>query len=341
MSNPDQKPLRALLVTGGAGYIGSHTTRMLVEQNVAEKVVVLDDLSEGYRQALVSPNVELVEGNVAEADVVRSIFEQYPIDAVIHFAAFIQVGESVKDPLKYYRNNTAAPLTLLEAMQEAGCRKFILSSTAAVYGEPKGMPIDETHPKDPINPYGASKSFLEDILAHCDTAFDLKSVCLRYFNASGSSEDGVIGEAHQPETHLIPRILMAISGETDSFSVFGTDYDTSDGTCVRDFIHVLDLARAHLKALSYLVGGGDSLRCNLGTGTGFSVKEMIDAAEKVTGKKVPVKYGERREGDPPILVANPELAERVLGWKAKHTDVHDLVESAWKWFGADHRGKYR
>lgn len=313
---------------------------MLAEQNVAEQVVVLDDFSEGYRQALVSPAVKLIEGNVSDAEVVRSIFQQHAIDAVIHFAAFIQVGESVKDPLKYYRNNTAAPLTLLEAMQDSQCRKFILSSTAAVYGEPEGMPIDESHAKAPINPYGASKSFLEDILADCDTAFGLKSVCLRYFNASGSAEDGLIGEAHQPETHLIPRILMAISGETDSFSVFGTDYETPDGTCVRDFIHVLDLARAHIKALDYLVGGGDSLRCNLGTGTGFSVKQMIEAAEKVTGKTVPVKYGERREGDPPILVANPELAERVLGWKAKHTDVEELLESAWKWFGAEHRGKY-
>tara|TARA_R110002096_G_scaffold67332_10_gene163388 strand:+ start:8288 stop:9232 length:945 start_codon:yes stop_codon:yes gene_type:complete len=313
---------------------------MLVERKIAEKVIVLDDLSEGYKQAIVSPEVELVEGNVADREVVRSIFEKNSIDAVIHFAAFIQVGESVKDPLKYYRNNTAAPLTLLEVMQDAGCAKFILSSTAAVYGEPESMPIDETHTKHPINPYGASKSFLEDILADCDTAFGLKSVCLRFFNASGSSPDGLIGEAHQPETHLIPRILMAINGETDSFSVFGTDYETPDGTCVRDFIHVLDLARAHIKALKYLVGGGESLRCNLGTGTGFSVKEMIEAAEKVTGKTVPVKYGERRGGDAPTLVANPELAERVLGWKAEHTDVYDIVESAWRWFGAEHRGKY-
>ncbi len=340
MEKPKNAPLRGLLVTGGAGYIGSHTTRMLMEKGIAEKVVVLDDFSEGYRQAVVSPEVELVEGNVADSGVVRSTFESHQFDAVIHFAAFIQVGESVKDPLKYYRNNTATPLTLLEAMRDFSCDKFILSSTAAVYGDPVKVPIDESHPKHPINPYGASKSFLEDILADCETAFGLRSVCLRYFNASGSSADGLIGEAHQPETHLIPRILMAISGETDSFSVFGTDYDTPDGTCVRDFIHVLDLARAHLRALDYLAKGGDSLRCNLGTGKGFSVKEMIDAAEKVTGQKVPLKYGERREGDPPLLVANPGLAKEILGWEAQCTDVHDLIESAWKWYGADHRGKY-
>ncbi|MEM7014844.1 MAG: UDP-glucose 4-epimerase GalE, partial [Verrucomicrobiota bacterium] len=263
------------------------------------------------------------------------------IDAVLHFAAYIQVGESVQDPLKYYRNNTARPLTLLEAMREANCEQFIFSSTAAVYGDPDYVPIDEAHPKQPINPYGASKHFLEQVLDDCGSAHGLRSVCLRYFNACGSALDGKIGEAHDPETHLIPRILMAISGATDSFTVFGTDYDTPDGTCIRDFIHVLDLASAHVRALEYLANGGDSLRCNLGTGDGFSVKEMIDAAEKVTGQKVPLKHGERRAGDPPRLVADSGLARETLGWEVEYPDVEDIIRSAWQWFGAEHGGRYQ
>ncbi|RYD63666.1 MAG: UDP-glucose 4-epimerase GalE, partial [Verrucomicrobiaceae bacterium] len=236
--------------------------------------------------------------------------------------------------------NTAEPLTLLEVMQANGCKAFVFSSTCATYGVPESIPISESNPQNPINPYGRSKLMLEWVLADCDRAWGLKSACLRYFNASGCSEDGLIGEDHNPETHLIPRVLMAVTGEISHVDVFGTDYPTPDGTGVRDYIHVADLASAHAKAIDHLTSGGDSVRCNLGTGVGVSVNEIISAVEEVTGKKVPVQYGPRRAGDPPQLLADPRLAKEVLGWVAEHRDVRDMVRSAWAWMDGPRKGRF-
>lgn len=327
-----------VLVTGGAGYIGSHTVRLLASQG--RKVVVLDNLVYGHREAIVDDGVELVEGGVGDKALLRELFSKHGFGAVVHFAAYAYVGESVTDPLKYYRNNTAEPLTLLEVMQEFGCKNFVFSSTCATYGVPEAIPISESNPQNPINPYGRSKLMLEWVLADCDRAWGLKSACLRYFNASGSSEDGLIGEDHDPETHLIPRVLMAVTGEISHVDVFGTDYPTPDGTGVRDYIHVADLATAHAKALDHLAGGGDSVRCNLGTGVGVSVKEIISAVEEITGKPVPVEYGPRRAGDPPELLADPTHAKEVLGWVAEHRDVRDMVRTAWAWVNGPRAGRY-
>lgn len=329
---------QCILVTGGAGYIGSHTVRLLASQG--RKVVVLDNLVFGHEKAIVDPGVELVVGDTGDRTLVSALFEKHRFDAVVHFAAFAYVGESVTNPLKYYRNNTAEPLALLEVMQEFGCKVFVFSSTCATYGVPQSLPIRETNPQDPINPYGRSKLMVEWMLADCDNAWGLRSACLRYFNASGCSEDGKIGEDHDPETHLIPRVLMALTGEIDRIEVFGTDYETPDGTCIRDYIHVDDLAEAHALALDKLLGGGASLRCNLGTGVGVSVREIIQAAEEVTGKSVPVTYGPRREGDPPSLVADPSLAAEILGWKAQRLDVREMVRSAWAWVNGPSGGRF-
>jgi UDP-glucose-4-epimerase GalE len=250
------------------------------------------------------------------------------------------VGESVTDPLKYYRNNLAAPLTLLEAMQKHGCKQFIFSSTCATYGDPQFMPMSEDHPQQPVNPYGASKWMLERVLRDCGTAWGLRCVFLRYFNASGCDLEGEIGEDHNPETHLIPRILMAITGEIEAITVFGTDYPTPDGTCIRDYIHVNDLASAHALALTYLRDGGETTAVNLGTGRGFSVKEIIQTAESVAGQTVPVQYGPRRAGDPSDLICNPAKAKRVLGWEAEHKDPRSHIESAWKWMSGPRQGRY-
>ena len=327
-----------VLVTGGAGYIGSHTVRLLA--SLGRKVVVLDNLVYGHREAIVDDGVELVEGGVGDKALLRDLFKKHGFGSVVHFAAYAYVGESVTDPLKYYRNNTAEPLTLLEVMQEFGCKSFVFSSTCATYGVPEAIPISESNPQNPINPYGRSKLMLEWVLADCDRAWGLKSACLRYFNASGSSEDGLIGEDHDPETHLIPRVLMAATGEISHVDVFGTDYPTPDGTGVRDYIHVADLATAHAKALDHLAGGGDSVQCNLGTGVGVSVKEIISAVEEITGKTVPVEYGPRRAGDPPELLADPSHAKEVLGWVAEHRDVRDMVRTAWAWVSGPRGGRY-
>ncbi|MBK1833258.1 UDP-glucose 4-epimerase GalE [Roseibacillus ishigakijimensis] len=326
------------LVVGGAGYIGSHTVRLLASQD--RDVLVLDNLIYGHRDALVDDSVRFIEGSLDDRDLLDKIFRENKVDVVLHFAAFINVGESVKDPLKYYQNNTAAPLVLLEAMRDHGVKGFVLSSTAAVYGEPEAVPIVEDHSLQPVNPYGWSKLMLEQILADCDTAWGLKSVCLRYFNASGSWGDGLIGEAHDPETHLIPNVLLAIQGKIDTMTVFGTDYDTPDGTCIRDYIHVVDLAKAHAKALDHLKEGGDSLRCNLGTGLGVSVREILDAAQEVTGQEVPVVYGDRRAGDPARLIADPIRAKEILGWEAEHKDAKAMVESAWQWMTGPRNGQF-
>ncbi len=327
-----------LLVTGGAGYIGSHTVQHLLERG--ERIVVLDSLVFGHREALPPDRVTFVEGDLSDAALVDQVFAAHRPEAVLHFAAFCYVGESVTDPLKYYRNNVAAPLTLLEAMQRHGTRRFIFSSTCATYGDPVRVPMDETHPQQPVNPYGASKLMLERVLADCGAAWGLKSVFLRYFNASGSDPGGVIGEDHDPETHLIPRVLMAATGEIEAITVFGTDYPTPDGTCIRDYVHVCDLARAHALALEHLRRGGDSTAVNLGTGRGFSVKEIITTAESVTGRKIPVSYGPRRAGDPPELVCAPARARSVLGWEAEYKDPRSHIEHAWKWLTGPRKGRY-
>jgi len=331
-------PDSPILITGGAGYIGSHTVRHLA--SLGKRVVVLDNLVFGHRDAIVDPSVELVTGDVGDRALVRKLFEQHQFSAVIHFAAFAYVGESVTDPLKYYWNNTAEPIALLQVMQEFDCKAFVFSSTCATYGTPEKVPIDESNPQNPINPYGQSKLMVERILRDCDGAWGLKSACLRYFNASGCSADSKIGEDHNPETHLIPRVLMAITGEVDALEVYGTDYPTPDGTCIRDYIHVEDLAEAHGLALKYLLTEKTSIQCNLGTGQGISVKEIIAAAEEVTGKIVPVTYGPRREGDPAELVADPSLAQKTIGWKAKHRDVSKIVGSAWQWLNGPHSGRF-
>ena len=327
-----------ILVTGGAGYIGSHTVRLLAKQG--RKIVVLDNLVFGHDQAIVDPGVELVVGETGNRDLVRSLFEKHRFGAVIHFAAYAYVGESVTNPLKYYENNTAEPIKLLQVMQEFGCKVFVFSSTCATYGVPEKLPLTENNPQKPINPYGMSKLMVEYILRDCDTAWGLRSACLRYFNASGASPDGLIGEDHNPETHLIPRVMMALMGEIDKIEVFGTDYPTPDGTCIRDYIHVEDLADAHARALDHLAAGGESVRCNLGTGVGVSVREIISAVEEITGKTVPVEYGPRREGDPPSLVADPSLAKQLLGWTATRRDIREIVRSAWAWCSGPHAGRF-
>ncbi len=327
-----------ILVTGGAGYIGSHTVRLLASQG--RKVVVLDNLVFGHRGAIVDDSVELVVGSIGDVGLVEALFAEHQFGAVVHFAAYAYVGESVTNPLKYYANNTAEPVKLLQVMERHGCRAFVFSSTCATYGVPERVPIVESNPQRPINPYGRSKLMLEWILADCEQAWGLRSACLRYFNASGGSADGRIGEDHEPETHLIPRVLMALTGEVAAIEVFGTDYDTPDGTCIRDYIHVDDLADAHSRALDHLTAGGASLACNLGTGVGVSVKDIIAAAEEVTGRKVPVTYGPRRAGDPPSLVADPSLAKELLGWQARHRDVREIVRSAWAWISGSKGGRF-
>lgn len=327
-----------LLVTGGAGYIGSHTVKHLL--TFGEKIVVLDNLVFGHREALPMDKVTFVHGDMSDAALMEQLFTDHQPEAVLHFAAFAYVGESVTDPLKYYRNNLAAPLVLLETMQRHGCKRFIFSSTCASYGNPVYVPMDEQHPQSPVNPYGASKWMLERVLKDCDHAWGLKCVFLRYFNASGCDPAGEIGEDHDPETHLIPRILMAATGEIPEITVFGTDYPTPDGTCIRDYIHVCDLASAHALALEYLRKGGETTPVNLGTGRGFSVNEIIKTAEAVTGKTIPVSYGPRREGDPPELIANPAKAKAVIGWEAQHKDPRAHIESAWKWMTGPRKGRY-
>jgi UDP-glucose 4-epimerase len=329
---------KTILVTGGAGYIGSHTVQLLASKGV--RVVVLDSLVYGHSEAITDPSVELVVGSIGDSSLLEGLFQKHSFDAVVHFAAYAYVGESVTNPLKYYRNNTAEPLALLEVMEKFGCKNFVFSSTCATYGVPDVIPISESQNQNPINPYGRSKLMLEWVLADCEHAWGLHSVCLRYFNASGCAADGSIGEDHRPETHLIPRVLMALNGEAGPVDVFGTDYPTPDGTCIRDYIHVEDLAEAHVLALGYLAEKKNSLRVNLGTGRGVSVQEIIDAVEDVTGMKVPLQYAPRRPGDPAQLVADPSLAETALGWKAKKLDIRETVRSSWTWMSGPRKGRY-
>lgn len=316
-----------VLVTGGAGYIGSHAVRAL--KQAGDEVVVLDNLIYGHKE--LAQGEPLIVGDLRDEALLRRVFSEHRFDAVMHFAAYAYVGESVQNPAKYYRNNVASTLNLLDAMREANVHLFIFSSTCATYGEPKEIPIPETHPQNPINPYGASKLMVERILQDYDRAYGLNYVSLRYFNAAGADEAGDIGEDHNPETHLIPLTLDAALGRRDHITIYGADYDTPDGTCVRDYIHVSDLAQAHLLGLRYLANGGKSDVFNLGNGNGFSVREVIETAEKVTGKAIRVVEGERRAGDPARLVGCAEKAKAILGWEPKFTRLETIVATAWKW----------
>jgi UDP-glucose 4-epimerase len=316
----------AILVTGGAGYIGSAVVEDLHKKG--ETTVVLDNLVYGHRQA-VGEEIPFYEGEIGDQNLVEKIVREHNIDACMHFSAFAYVGESVEQPQKYYENNFVQTLRLLEVLMETGAKKFIFSSTCATYGEPQYVPIDERHPQNPVNPYGWSKFMVERALADFDAAYGLRFVALRYFNACGASER--CGEDHDPETHLIPLILFAALGKRDAISIFGDDYPTPDGTAIRDYIHISDLSQAHLLALDYLRGGGNSQFINLGNGGGYSVKEVIEAARKITGRNIEAKIAPRRAGDPSRLVANAAKAREVLGWNPQFPEIEKIIESAWKW----------
>lgn len=318
-----------ILVTGGAGYIGSHA--VLALKRAGYEVVVLDNLVYGHRDLVEKLQVNLIVGDTSDRTLLDHLFTNHNISAVMHFAAYAYVGESVTDPSKYYRNNVIGTLTLLDAMMAASIKKFVFSSTCATYGIPKTVPIPEDHPQNPINPYGASKLMVERMLSDFDTAYDFKSVCFRYFNAAGADPNGLLGEDHNPETHLIPLVLQTALGKRESVSIFGTDYDTSDGTCIRDYIHVTDLANAHVLGLEYLLKAGDSTVFNLGNGNGFSVQEVIETAKEVTGKEIKVQKCDRRPGDPPILVGSSDKARTILGWHPQYGDLKDILSHAWKW----------
>ena len=314
-----------VLVTGGAGYIGSHAVRELLRAD--HDVTVLDNLSKGHRES-VDMRANFIRGDMSDSVLVRRVLRDNRIEAVLHFAAFIEVGESVSDPFKYYRNNFASTLSLLESMRAEGVNKFVFSSTAAVYGNPKGVPIHETDPREPINPYGRSKMMTEMALEDASRAYGLGYAILRYFNVAGASPDGTIGEAHEPESHLIPRVLAA-ANEGRAIGIYGTDYNTPDGTCIRDYIHVVDLVNAHILALEK-IKLGEGRVYNLGSESGFSVREVIEACRKATGKSFPVEEHERRPGDPDSLVASSSRI-RELGWTREYPDLETMILHAWKW----------
>lgn len=314
-----------ILVTGGAGFIGSHM--VLALQAAGYTPIVLDNLSKGHRDAVI--NAELVVGDIADTALVSSLFQQYTFAAVMHFASFIEVAESVREPEKYYQNNVMATFNLLEVMRQHHVNKFIFSSSAAVYGEPHYSPIDEQHLCAPINPYGSNKKIVEDKLRELSQESDLHFVALRYFNAAGADPRARVCERHEPESHLIPLVLQVATGEREHITIFGRDYETEDGTCVRDYIHVSDLCEAHLLALKRLLNGGDNLTCNLGTGHGFSVQQVVDAARRMTGHAIPVVYSDRREGDPAILVADATLAKRELHWQPQYSNLKTIIQHAW------------
>jgi UDP-glucose 4-epimerase len=316
-----------VLVTGGAGYIGSHTVKELRGRGF--DVLVFDNLSSGRREFV--RDTELIVGDIEDKNAIGRVFKSYDISAVLHFASLIQVGESYLHPRKYYTQNLSSSLNLLDAMLEAGVKNFIFSSSAAVYGVPKRLPIPEDHPLDPFNPYGQTKYFVERILQDYDRAYGLKFISLRYFNASGADPDGRMGECHDPETHLIPNILLAVLGKKESLDIFGTDFSTPDGTAVRDYIHVTDLAAAHVLALQRLLASPQSEFINLGANKGYSVREIVAETEAVTGHKVPVREKPRREGDVPVLLASKDKAERLLGWKLHYSDIDTIIRTAWRW----------
>lgn len=316
-----------ILVVGGAGYIGSHMVKQLAQTGT--DVVTLDNLSCGYKDAV--KYGELIEGNLGDTAVLDKVFGDHNIDAVMHFAAFIEVGESVTNPAKYYHNNVSNTQVLLDAMVRYDIEHFIFSSTAAIFGEPDYTPIDESHNKQPINPYGRSKLMVEQILEDYDKAYGLKSTCLRYFNAAGADPEGELGERHNPESHLVPLILQAASGRRDNIKIFGQDYDTEDGTCVRDYVHINDLCEAHSLALKRMQQKGESARYNLGNGKGFSVRQVIDTTKAVTGKDFEVIEDARRPGDPAVLVADSTRARKELDWQPRFDQLDTIIETAWRW----------
>ena len=318
----------SVLICGGAGYIGSHNVRAFKAHG--DDVIVVDNLETGHR-ASVPSDVKFYEGDIRNSETLAKIFTENNIDAVIHFCAYSLVGESVDKPLKYFNNNVGGMITLLEAMQKFDAKRIIFSSTAATYGEPKRVPILETDPTEPTNPYGESKRIMEKMMNWVSRRYDIRYVSLRYFNVAGAWHDGSIGEDHRNETHLIPLILQVPMGKREHITVYGDDYPTKDGTCIRDYIHVEDLAKAHILALEYLRNGGESNIFNLGSGDGYSVMEMINAARKVTGHPIPAEIGERRPGDPARLIADSTKAHEVLHWQPQITGMEDIIATAWKW----------
>lgn len=317
-----------ILVLGGAGYIGSHTVYELIDKG--EKVVIADSLQTGHIEA-VHPKAKFYKGDIRDKSFLDALFDIEKIDSIIHFAANSLVGESMTDPLKYYDNNLYGTMVLLESMVKNGVNKIVFSSTAATYGEPENIPIKESDKKKPTNTYGETKLAMEKMMKWVSNAHDLKFVSLRYFNASGAHSSGEIGEDHKPETHLIPLILQVPNGQREHIGIFGDDYETPDGTCIRDYIHVTDLAEAHILAVEYLQKGNESDIFNLGNGIGFSVKEVVETARKVTGHPIPAVISPRRAGDPAQLIASSEKAKKVLGWNPKHEDLNEIIASAWKW----------
>ncbi len=324
----------AVLVTGGAGYIGSHTAKDLREKG--ERVVILDDLSTGFRQA--TQGMEFIEGSLHDSALLERIICDYNIDSVIHFAAYSRVGESMREPDKYYYNNVSGTINLLNAMVKHNVKHMVFSSTAATFGEPKEVPIHEDMPQNPTSVYGTTKLMIEKILKDYDQAYGLRSVSLRYFNACGADESGLIGEAHNPESHLIPIVLQTVLGKIDSVIIYGTDYPTQDGTCIRDYVHVSDLSSAHILALDALRNGHETTCYNLGNGSGFSVREVIDTVAQVVNWPIPIQEGERRPGDPAILIASSKKIMKELGWEPKFPDLKQIIESAWKWHSAHPNG---
>ncbi len=322
-----------VLVTGGAGYIGSHTAKALAK--AGHEPVVLDNLSSGHRWAVKwGP---FLDRDLASTEGLRPFLEKERVEAVLHFAAHLLVGESVRNPRKYYWNNVVNTLRLLDVMLEAGIKRMVFSSSAATYGNPQKVPIPEDHPKEPVNPYGETKLAMERALQWYGNAYGMKWVVLRYFNAAGADPEGELGECHDPEAHLIPLTIQATLGQRPHVEIYGTDYPTPDGTAVRDYIHVTDLADAHVRALEYLAGGGASRALNLGTGQGYSVREVIQAVGKVSSRPVPFREGPRRAGDPPILIADARLAGEVLGWKPQHSQLQTIIRDAWNWHSAGNK----
>lgn len=324
-----------ILVTGGAGYIGSHA--VLALQQAGYRVVILDNLVYGHQDLVEDVlQAELVVGSTLDRGLLENLFAQDCFAAVMHFSAYAYVGESVTNPSKYYSNNVVGSLTLLDTMVAAGVKNLVFSSTCATYGVPQMLPIPEDHPQQPINPYGTTKLMVERMLADYDHAYDLRSVCFRYFNAAGAHPEGILGEDHDPETHLIPLILQTALGKRAAIHVYGTDYPTPDGTCIRDYIHVCDLADAHVLGLQYLLKGGETTVFNLGNGNGFSVRQVIEAAEQVTGRSIPVVESDRRPGDPPSLVGGSQRARQVLGWNPQYNSIDTILSHAWGWHRQRH-----